>query len=163
MRSLINLWCQVSTNQWSVGQTKVANLLTMIFKAWWKVHLTDRQLSTSFNYRWLAIVVNNTFSRGIPSSHSWASQHVGDAYSVDLIAWRRLTGCSRNVAIHIQSDHIVRQTITKLWITRTLYLRREFQAWCSFDVKWNFKCSARGFIWCCRLQGIMQVADNVYG
>ena len=37
-------------------------------------------------------------------NHSWAPEYISDAYSIDLIAWRRLTVCSRNVAIHIRSD-----------------------------------------------------------
>ena len=43
-----------------------------------------------------------TRSCGIPFNHSWELQHIGDAYSVHLIAWRRLTECSRNLAIHIR-------------------------------------------------------------
>ena len=35
----------------------------------------------------------------------------GAALSVDFIPWRRLAVSSRNVAIYILSDHIVRQTI----------------------------------------------------
>ena len=31
--------------------------------------------------------------------HFWSQQHTGDAYSIDLIDWRRLAVCSRNVAI----------------------------------------------------------------
>ena len=31
------------------------------------------------------------------------------SYSINLIIWRRLAVCSQNVAVHIQSDNIVRQ------------------------------------------------------
>ena len=53
-------------------------------------------------------------SYGIPSIKNWALQHVGDVFSINLIAWRRLAVHSANIVIHIQSDHIVRQTITFL-------------------------------------------------
>ena len=39
--------------------------------------------------------------------------------SVDLIAWRRLAVSSRNVAIYISSDYIVRQTIIHFIIAST--------------------------------------------
>ena len=39
------------------------------------------------------------------SNHSWAQEHISDVYSIDLIARRRPAVWSRNIAIHIQSDH----------------------------------------------------------
>ena len=35
---------------------------------------------------------------------------ITNTWPVDLIAWRRLAVCSRNVAIYIKRDYIVRQT-----------------------------------------------------
>ena len=53
---------------------------------------------------------------GIPSYHSRAQQYIGDAHSIDLMAWRRPALCSRNVTIRIRSDHVWRQTIIlPLW------------------------------------------------
>ena len=40
------------------------------------------------------------------------NKHIGDGYSTDFIAWRRLEVCIRNDVIHIRSDHIVRRMIT---------------------------------------------------
>ena len=59
---------------------------------------------------------------GIPSNHSWVIQHIGDRNLIHLIAWRRLAVCSRNVAIYIQSDYIVKQTITFLYLQLNVLL-----------------------------------------
>ena len=40
------------------------------------------------------------------------------AWPVDLIAWRRIAVCSRNVAIYITRDYIVRQTKNLAFIVR---------------------------------------------
>ena len=63
----------------------------------------------------------------------WGSRSINEVKFNDLIAWRRLAVCSRNVAIYITRDYVVRQTkklifhhdwiyCQKLnWIQRFLY------------------------------------------
>ena len=41
---------------------------------------------------------------------------INQAWPVDLIAWRRLAVCSRNVAIYITRDYILRQTKNLIFI-----------------------------------------------
>ena len=72
--------------------------------------------------------------------------------SVDLIAWRRLPVSSRNVAIYISSDYIVRQTIINFIIASTtmnnnnlfldifLVMLTELQLWIRVIVKGFHLC-----------------------
>lgn len=53
-------------------------------------------------------------SHGIPFNHSWAVQHISNAYSIDLITWGGLAVCSQTSQ---STSHVtkVRQTICFFW------------------------------------------------
>ena len=86
----------------------ILNLQNIIYQKLIK-HGVKWILVISWKRLWLFIVVNNnkklSFSFVSRCSHVWCRSR-----RFDLIVWRRLAVCSRNVAIYITRDYIVRQT-----------------------------------------------------
>ena len=79
------------------------------------------------SWLWCAgIYTEGTYFKDAPTIvvefHPIAAEHnsikklsIADVYLISHIIWRRLTVCSLNVMIHIQSDHIMRQWIILLF------------------------------------------------
>ena len=65
----------------------------------------------------------------------WGSRSINEVKFNDLIAWRRLAVCCRNVAIYITRDYIVRQTKKLIFYHDWMYYQK--LNWIQRFLYWN--------------------------